>query len=76
MKKIRNYSLLGICLLLLSTAADAQSVNSFTVQQAADYAKKNSVYVKNALLDIDTEANEQGRYFNSIATGWWYCIGN
>jgi len=52
MKKIRNYSLLGICLLLLSTAADAQSVNSFTVQQAADYAKKNSVYVKNALLDI------------------------
>jgi outer membrane protein TolC len=52
MKKLRNYSLLGICLLVLNTAAHAQTVNSFTAQQAADYAKKNSVQVKNALLDI------------------------
>jgi outer membrane protein TolC len=52
MKKLRNYSLLGICLLVLNTAAEAQTVNSFTVQQAADYAKKNALQVKNALLDI------------------------
>jgi hypothetical protein len=52
MKKFRNYSLLGICLLAMNTHMDAQTVNSFTAQQAADYAKKNSVQVKNALLDI------------------------
>jgi len=52
MKKVRNYSLLGICMLVLTTAADAQTVNSFTVLQAADYAKKNAVQVKNALLDV------------------------
>ena len=42
---------MGICLLVLN-AADAQTVNSFTVQQATDYAKKNAVQVKNALLDV------------------------
>jgi outer membrane protein len=52
MKKLRNYSLLAICTLTLNLAANAQTVNLFTVQQAADYAKKNSVQVKNALLDI------------------------
>jgi outer membrane protein len=52
MKKLKYYSLLAICSLALNIAADAQTVNSFTVQQAADYAKKNSVQVKNALLDI------------------------
>jgi outer membrane protein len=51
MKKLRNYSLLIISLLALGKA-NAQTVNSFSVQQAADYAKKNSVQVKNALLDI------------------------
>ena len=51
MKKLRNYSLLIISLLALNIA-NAQTVNSFTVQQATDYAKKNSVQVKNALLDI------------------------
>lgn len=52
MKKFRNYSLLGLCLLAMNMQTDAQTVNSFTAQQAADYAKKNSVQVKNALLDI------------------------
>ena len=51
MNKIRNYSLLIACMLFLSMA-NAQKVNSFTVQQATDYAKKNSVQVKNALLDV------------------------
>jgi outer membrane protein TolC len=40
-----------MCLLALNIA-NAQTVNSFSVQQAADFAKKNSVQVKNALLDI------------------------
>ena len=52
MTKLRNYSLMVICLVALNMKVNAQTVNSFTVQQAVDYAKKNSVQVKNALLDI------------------------
>jgi outer membrane protein len=52
MKKLRNYSLLLMGVLTLNMGAHAQTVNSFTVQQAADYAKKNAVQVKNALLDV------------------------
>ncbi len=52
MKKIRVYSLLGMCLLFAGTLANAQTVNSFTVQQATDYARKNAVQVKNSLLDV------------------------
>lgn len=51
MKNLRKYSLLMICLAALQLT-NAQTVNQFTVQQAADYAKKNSVQVKNALLDV------------------------
>jgi len=52
MKKLRNYSLFVCCLMLFAAETNAQKVNSFTVQQAVDYAKQNSVQVKNALLDI------------------------
>jgi outer membrane protein len=52
MKKFRIYSLVTISVLALNTATYAQTVHSFTVQQAVDYAKQNSVQVKNALLDI------------------------
>ncbi|MFN8250985.1 MAG: TolC family protein [Ferruginibacter sp.] len=38
--------------LLLATAAQAQQKNEFSIQQCVDYAVKNSVTVKNALLDI------------------------
>lgn len=51
MKKLKNYSLLVMGILVFNIA-NAQTINSFTVQQAVDYAKKNSVQVKNALLDI------------------------
>ncbi len=51
MKKLKNFSLLVLSMLALNIA-NAQTVNSFTAQQAVDYAKKNSVLVKNALLDI------------------------
>ncbi|MGB4845520.1 MAG: TolC family protein [Ferruginibacter sp.] len=52
MKKLRNYCLFVCCLMLFAAETNAQKVNSFTVQQAVDYAKQNSVQVKNALLDI------------------------
>ena len=52
MKKLRNYSLFVCCLMLFAAETNAPKVNSFTVQQAVDYAKQNSAQVKNALLDI------------------------
>ena len=52
MKKYRIYKLCILLTLLLTVDAQAQQVNQFSVQQAIEYAKKNSVYVKNALLDI------------------------
>lgn len=52
MKKIMKYSLFMITLLMMNKDIKAQKVNSFTVQQAVDYARQNSVQVKNALLDI------------------------
>jgi len=42
-------------LMLLTIALNAQKTNSFTVQQAVDYAKQNSVQVKNALLDYQVQ---------------------
>lgn len=66
MKKLRSFSLLGICLLAMNMQADAQTVNSFTVQQAADYAKKNAVQVKNSLLDVLIQ-KETNRDVTSIA---------
>ncbi len=52
MEKLKNHSLLLVSLLVLSVGVNAQKVNSFSVQQAIDYAKQNSVQVKNALLDV------------------------
>lgn len=66
MKKIRNYSLCVSCLMLFAANANAQTINSFTVQQAVDYANKNSVQVKNALLDILIQ-KQTNRDITSIA---------
>ena len=66
MKKIMNYSLLAIVLLSTSLGVNAQKVNSFSLQQAVDYANKNSVQVKNALLDIAIQ-KETNRDVTSIA---------
>ncbi|MBL7701655.1 MAG: TolC family protein [Ferruginibacter sp.] len=65
MKTFRKYGLLIICLAGLNIA-NAQTVNSFSVQQAADYAKKNAVQVKNALLDILIQ-KQTNRDITSIA---------
>ncbi len=66
MKKIRNYSLLMASLVAFSTMLNAQEVNSFSVLQAVDYASKNSVQVKNALLDILIQ-KQTNRDITSIA---------
>ena len=42
-------------LIFVMLSAQAQKSNSLTVQQAVDYALKNSVQVRNALLDIQVQ---------------------
>ena len=53
-------------LLLFAAVANAQKINSFTVQQAVDYAKQNSVQVKNALLDYQVQ-KQTNREITSVA---------
>ena len=71
MKKFGKYCLLLLSLLTSSKLVTAQvettpKVNSFSLQQAVDYAKKNSVQVKNALLDILIQ-KQTNRDITSIA---------
>ena len=66
MKKLGKYSLLMVSLITFSQVVIAQKVNSFSLQQAVDYAKKNSVQVKNALLDILIQ-KQTNRDITSIA---------
>ena len=72
MKKIRIYGLLMVTLLLMNVAeaqnqaAQSPKVNQFSVQQSIEYAKKNSVQVKNALLDVLIQ-KQTNRGITSIA---------
>lgn len=66
MKKIRMYSFRITVLLMVSIELPAQTINSFTVAQAVEYANKNSVQVKNALLDVLIQ-KETNRDVTSIA---------
>lgn len=66
MKTIKSCSLFVLTLLLMNKEVSAQKINSFTVQQAVDYAKQNSVQVKNALLDIAAQ-QQTNRDITSIA---------
>ena len=52
-KKMKLFSVLVLA--LFTTIVNAQKINSFTVQQAVEYAKQNSVQVKNALLDYQVQ---------------------
>jgi len=52
MKKIWLTNSIAIGMLLLSGNVFAQQKNEFSVKQAVDYAMKNTVQVKNALLDV------------------------
>ena len=53
-------------LLFISSAAVAQTKQAFSVQQAVDYGIKNSVTVKNALLDIKIQ-QQTNREFTANA---------
>lgn len=66
MKKLRNYCLFVCCLTLFAAETNAQKLNSFTAQQAVDYARQNSVQVKNALLDVLIQ-KQTNRDITSIA---------
>lgn len=55
-----------LSLLTTSQVVNAQKINSFSLQQAVDYAKQNSVQVKNALLDILIQ-KQTNRDITSIA---------
>lgn len=66
MKRFRNYGLLMISMLVVTAKAQAQKINSFSVQQAVDYAKQNSVQVKNAMIDILIQ-QQTNRDITSIA---------
>jgi len=66
MKKYRIYKMFLLLTLILTVDAQAQQVNQFSVQQAIDYAKKNAVQVKNALLDVLIQ-KQTNRDITSIA---------
>lgn len=61
MNKVRKWSIVFTCLFITIGFVQAQTINEFTVQQATDYAIKNSVQVKNALLDykIQQQTNRE-----------------
>ncbi len=65
MKKLQRISLV-LPALLFFTSAGAQKLNQFSLQQALDYAKQNSVQVKNALLDVLIQ-RQTNRDITSIA---------
>ncbi len=51
---------------LFPSKAHAQQRNAFTAKQAVDYAMKNSIQVKNALLDIQIQ-KQSNREFTAVA---------
>jgi outer membrane protein len=55
MKKLWRSNTAFISLVLLTTGAFAQQKNEFSIKQCVDYAGKNAVSVKNALLDIQIQ---------------------
>jgi len=68
--KLNPASIYRIAMMLVLTSimrpALAQDKHALTVQQAADYAKKNSIQVKNLLLDVQLQ-EETNRQVTSSA---------
>lgn len=58
MKKNWLNSIVVIGLILLANNLHAQQKNAFSVKQCVDYAAKNSVTVKNALIDIEIQKQQ------------------
>ncbi len=55
-----------VSIVLLSAGAVAQQKNEFSIKQCVEYANKNSVTVKNALLDVQIQ-NQTNRQITSAA---------
>ena len=66
MKKLWLTNTAVLSLVLLSAGAFAQQKNEFSIKQCVDYADKNSVTVKNALLDVQIQ-NQSNRQITSAA---------
>ena len=66
MKKFWLNSTTIASLMLLSAGAFAQQKNEFSIKQCVEYANKNSVTVKNALLDVQIQ-NQTNRQITSAA---------
>lgn len=66
MKKLWLTNTAALSMVLLSAGAFAQQKNEFSIKQAVEYANKNSVTVKNALLDVQIQ-NQTNRQITSAA---------
>ncbi len=66
MEKNRTPKLLIALLLLIQGSSMAQNENRFSVKQTVDYGLKNSVQVKNALVDIKMQ-QQTNREFTAMA---------
>jgi outer membrane protein len=51
----QRWKLIIVLLAIINTNVNAQTKNEFSVQQCVDYGLKNSIAVKNALLDIQNQ---------------------
>src|SRR4051812_22059859 len=54
-KNVRKIIVSCLLIMITTVSTRAQQVNAFSVKQAVDYALKNSVQVRNALLDIQIQ---------------------
>ena len=54
-KIIFSFWLCGIGFIVNAQQANKSTINAFSARQAVDYALKNAVQVKNALLDIESQ---------------------
>ena len=66
MKKIWPSGTAVISMVLLSVGAVAQQKNELSIKQCVEYANKNSVTVKNALLDVQIQ-NQTNRQITAAA---------
>ncbi len=54
--KINHRSILVVAAMIVATTIQAQEVVRFSAAEAVEYARKNNVAVKNALIDVDIQA--------------------
>ena len=71
-RKIQSMVLL-LGLALISTLTNAQNLtkHEFSIQQCIDYANKNNVQVKNALLNLKNQRRHQQLKPGSAASAKW-----